>query len=146
MLRAIAAVIVGYVAIVIVVSLSFVGAWTALGVETVFQPGSYHPSGAWIAVSIVLGLVGAVIGGFICALIATSAKPVQALAGLVLIVGLVMAVLVLVGGDARPTERPADVDMQTATQNAIQPAWVAFLNPLVGAVGVLLGGRLKRRN
>jgi hypothetical protein len=30
-------------------------------------------------------------------------------------------------------------------QNARQPAWVAFLNPFVGAAGVLWGGSRKRR-
>jgi hypothetical protein len=30
-----------------------------------------------------------------------------------------------------------------AMQEAIQPVWMALLNPVIGAVGVLLGGRKK---
>jgi len=31
-----------------------------------------------------------------------------------------------------------------AMQNATQPAWVPFTFPILGAVGVLIGGKLRR--
>jgi hypothetical protein len=33
--------------------------------------------------------------------------------------------------------------MFDAMSNAIQPVWVALLNPLLGAVGVLIGARMR---
>ncbi len=41
-------------------------------------------------------------------------------------------------------EPTADVSNLEAMQNAVQPLWVAILNPVLGVVGVLLGAGLRR--
>jgi uncharacterized membrane protein YfcA len=98
-------------------------------------------SAPWLIVSFVLSFVAAVLGGYVCALIAKSLKPPKVLTAVVLALGLVLAIPALMesGGDSQP--RPETVDTVEAMQNAKQPPWVVLLTPFVGAVGVLLGAR-----
>jgi hypothetical protein len=146
MLRATLSVIAGYVAMFVVVMATFSVVFLALGPERALAPGSYEPSGLWLVTSFALGLLAAVIGGWVCALIARAPKPPMALAVLVVVLGLLGAVVQMMSPDVdRPTVREGEVGMVEAMQNARQPAWVAFLNPFVGAAGVLLGARLARR-
>jgi hypothetical protein len=64
----------------------------------------------------------------------------------VIVLGALMAVPVVMSTDpARGGARPADATMTDAMNHARQPTWVALLNPLVGAAGVLLGAGLRRR-
>jgi len=44
-------------------------------------------------------------------------------------------------GKEPPGPRTTDVGMFDAMSKAVMPFWVAALNPLIGLVGVLLGGR-----
>ncbi len=143
MVRSILAVVTGYVAAVVLVLVSFVGAYQLLGTDGVLRPGSYEPSGTWLLISIVFGLVAAVVAGLVCAAIAKSQGPVLALAGVMLVLGLILAVPVLTS-DPGPATRDESVSDLEALQNARQPGWAALLNPVLGAAGVLLGGRLKR--
>jgi hypothetical protein len=137
-------VVVGYVAMAVVIMISFTLAWLALGADGSFAPGTYEVSGAWIAMSIVVGLLAAILGGFVCTAIAMSATPPKVLAAVVLVLGFALAIPGL-GGGRVPAERPADVSMTEANRNAEQPVWLALLNPLIGAAGVLVGARLKSR-
>lgn len=68
----------------------------------------------------------------------------MALAGLVIVLGLLTAIPVLMANDPRPNVRDASVGNMEAMMNARQPAWIALLNPLIGAVGVMLGSRMKK--
>jgi hypothetical protein len=142
--RAIASVVVGYVAMFAAMFLAFSGLYLLLGQELSFQPGSYQPSMLWTVVSFALGMAAAVLGGFVCAWIARTATPPKVLAGVVLVIGLLSAVPVLMAS-ATPTEtRTGEVGNLDAMMKAKQPAWVAVANPFVGLVGVLLGARLRR--
>jgi hypothetical protein len=142
--RAIASVVVGYVAMFAAMFLAFSGLYLLLGQELSFQPGSYQPSMLWTVVSFALGMAAAVLGGFVCVWIARTATPPKVLAGVVLVIGLLSAVPVLMAS-ATPTEtRTGEVGNLDAMMKAKQPAWVAVANPFVGLVGVLLGARLRR--
>lgn len=146
MLRSILSVIAGYLVMAIVVMITFSLTYLAMGAEGAFKPGSYDPSLLWIVISFVLGLIAAVLGGLVCAVIARSPRPPLVLAAVVLVLGLLLAVPVLIedrGGE--PPVRSGDLDNFEAMNSARQPLWVALLNPLVGAAGTLLGARLKRR-
>ncbi len=62
-----------------------------------------------------------------------------------LILGLVMAFPTLNSpDDAQPPAREGDVGSMEVMRHAKQPMWLTFVNPFVGAFGVLLGARLKR--
>jgi hypothetical protein len=92
-----------------------------------------------------LGVAASVAAGYLCALIARSGRAVQALAGVVLVLGLLFAIPVLRASDAAPTARAGDVPNMEAMQQARQPRWVALVNPFIGAVGVLVGAGVQRK-
>ncbi len=141
--RAILGAVAGYVAMALLVMTCFTAAWVVLGAEGSFEPASWEPNGTWLAMSFLAALVAAMVGGLTA--VAIGRQPaVLALASLTLVLGLVTAVLQM----AKPpvtTPRPAQVSNQEAATNAEQPTWVAWLNPLVGVAGVLIGGSLRRR-
>jgi hypothetical protein len=141
--RAILSVVVGYVAMFAAIFLTFSGLYLALGQELSFRPGTYEPSVLWTAVSFGLGVLSAVLGGYISARIARTATPPKVLAGVVLVIGLLSAIPVLTASTDSEA-RTGEVSNLDAMMKAKQPAWVALANPLVGAAGVLIGARLRR--
>ena len=114
-----------------------------LGANGAFQPGSWYPSGGWIALTIALGFGAAIAGGYLCAAIARDSRGPLGLVGLVIVLGVLSAIPALTGSDPVAGPRPETVPMFEAMANAVQPAWVALLNPVVGAVGVLVGARVR---
>jgi len=141
MLRAILAVIVGYLAMAVTVFATFTGAYLILGSAGSFKPGSYEVSGTWLVLSLVLSLAAALVGGLVCRAIARSPRPVVALAGVVLVLGALSAVPILLRAGEPPEPRTGDVSNIEAMNRARQPVWVALTLPLVGAAGVLVAGR-----
>ena len=144
MARAILSVVVGYVVMFAAIFVLFSGLYLALGQERSFEPGSYDPSALWNAVSFTLGILAAVLGGYVCASISRTTTPPKALAGVVLVIGLISAVPVLMAATTPAEQRTGDVGNLDAMMKAKQPAWVAVANPFVGFVGVLLGSRLRQ--
>jgi hypothetical protein len=142
--RAILSVVVGYVAMFAAIFLLFSGLYLALGQELSFRPGTYEPSVLWTAVSFGLGVLSAVLGGYVCARIARTATPPKVLAGVVLVIGLLSAVPALMAAASPAEVRTGEVSNLDAMMKAKQPVWVALVNPFVGAVGVLIGARLRR--
>ncbi len=140
------AVIVGYMVMFAVVFVTFSIAFLMMGTNGAFVEGSYDVTVLWLLVSFVLGLIAAVAGGSVCAAVAKGSRTPLALAGLVLVLGLLMAVPVLTASDdGQPKTREADVSTFDAMQQAKQPVWVALANPFVGFIGVVIGARLKTR-
>jgi hypothetical protein len=145
MLRAIGSVILGYLVMAVTVFVTFSIAYLLLGTEGAFKPGSYDVSLLWMVLSIALSFAAAVLGGFVCAAVAKTSTPPKVLAAIVLILGLALAVPALTQGDVSPP-RSESLGNIEAMQNAQQPIWMALLNPLIGAAGVLVGARRRRRN
>jgi hypothetical protein len=141
MLRNILAAIVGYIAIVAVLFALSSLAWLMLGPSGAFHPGTWEVSGGWVLFSIAIGFVGAYIGGRVCAGVAHDAKGAAILIGMMIVLGVVSA---LIPVEAAAGPRPDDVSMMEATMSASQPAWLPWLNPLIGVVGVWLGSRKLR--
>lgn len=142
--RIIGSVIAGYLAMFVLVFALFSLAYTVLGASGAFHPGSWDVAGSWVALTIVIGLAAAVVGGYICAAIARDRRGPLWLVALVIVLGLLFAIPVLTGGaPAAAGPRPDAVPMFEAMSKAVQPTWVALLNPLLGAVGVLIGARLR---
>ena len=92
MLRAIVSVIVGYVALSLWVFVTLGVAWFALGSEFALSEGTHEATTGWTVLMIGMGAIGAVIGGLITASSGRAVAPVKVLAGLVLVVGLALAV------------------------------------------------------
>ncbi|MCY3933237.1 MAG: hypothetical protein OXH70_16140 [Acidobacteria bacterium] len=139
--RNILAAIVGYIAMAAVLFILFSLLWLTVGPSRAFEPGSWEVPVGWAVVQLVLGLVGAYIGGQVCARVAHDAKGGTILIGLVIVMGVVNA---LIPPEMAAGPRPDDVSMMEAIAGARQPAWFLWLNPVVGAVGVWFGmGRLR---
>lgn len=144
--RVISSVITGYVIMVVGVFALFSLAWILLGAESSFVPASWDVSGAWLAMSVAVGYLAAVAGGYVCAAIARDSRGPKALIVVVLVLGILFALPVLVGvGPEATEERPPTVTMFEAMSNARQPVWIALLNPALGMLGVHVGARLRSR-
>ena len=143
MARSIAGVVVGYIVIFLVVFLTFSAAYLMMGQDLAFREGSYVPSMLWSAVSIVLGLVAAVAGGWVCMAIARKKGAVSALVVVVLILGVVTAIPSFTAAGTDQV-RSGTVSNMEAMMQARTPAWMALLNIVIGVVGVMAGSRLKK--
>ncbi|HSK19734.1 MAG TPA: hypothetical protein VK912_11350 [Longimicrobiales bacterium] len=138
--RLIAGVLLGYLvmgfAVFTALSLAFMG----LGSDRAFRPGVYDVSALWVVVSFVVGFGAALLGGWVARRIARTPSGPLVLAVVVAALGVAMAVLTLLGEAADPGLRTGAVGTFEAMSYAQTPIWIMFVNPLVGAVGVLLGG------
>lgn len=145
--RKILAVIVGYVLMCVIIFAGFYFLYMALGTEGAFKPGLYEASTNWIVATSVLGLVGAVIGGCVCASIAKSRGPAKAMVVVAIVIGLIMVAMPLLmdTGDA-PTIRTGEVAFMDAGRVAKEPIWVSLLNFVIVAAGILIGARFGAKN
>ena len=138
MLRNILAAVAGYIAMAAALFTLFALLWLTVGPSRAFEPGSWEVPVGWALVQLVLGLVGAYIGGQVCARVAHDGRGATILIGLVIVLGVVNA---LMAPETATGPRPDDVSMMEATAGALQPAWFNWLNPVIGAIGVWLGSR-----
>ncbi|MFQ5700758.1 MAG: hypothetical protein ACE5HU_02825 [Acidobacteriota bacterium] len=144
-LRLTAGVVGGYLVLAIVVFASLSAAYAVMGADRAFQPSTYDVSTLWMVTMFALNILAAVAGGWAGAAIGGNRGATLALAIVVMLVGILVAAPVLLAEQEEiPKSRVGDVGMFEAMRDARQPAWVALLNPWIGAAGVLLGGRLWR--
>ncbi len=147
MARKIIGVIVGYIAMTATIFITFTLLYFILGAEGSFQPGNYQVSTTWLILSTILGLIAAVIGGLVCVIIAKDRKIAIWLAGLVLVLGIIFSITGLNAPEAETNKvREGNVENMEAMQNAKQPPLALILNPIIGALGVIAGSRLKKSN
>ena len=144
MVRAILGVIVGYIVMAILVMVLFVGMWFALGVDGMLESGTFQ--GKW-TINIgapLISIIGALVGGAICMKVGRSRKAVLVFACLVLAAGLVAAA---VGWNKpEPGPRKPGLSVFEALQQGREPNWYLLVNPIIGAAGILIGGRLARQD
>ncbi len=123
--------------------------WFLMGPDRAFLSGSWEVTWGWLLGSIAIGLLAGVAGGFVCSRIADR-WGVGLLVALVVVLGVLVAMgsMEMTGiegvAEADPGPRPDDVGILQAMQSARQPPWLTWLNPLLGAVGVIVGSRRKR--
>lgn len=142
MLRSILGGIAGYIAMFVFIFATFSITYLAMGTDRAFNPGSYQVSTLWIGVSSVLGLVGAIVGGYVASLVGKGFTAVKVVVGIVLVMGILTIAMVAI--TPAPTDvRTADVPNMEAMAKAQTPLWVAILNPIIGVVGSIVGGRLR---
>jgi len=143
MLRTVGSVILGYIVMAAFVFLSFSLVYVAMGPDRAYQPGTYEVSGLWVVVSFVLSFIAAVLGGWVCVLVARTQLGPQILAAAILVFGLVLAVMELGSAPADlPTVRDASVGVMEAMRDSQSPTWINFVTPFVAVVGILVGASL----
>ena len=146
MVRAVAAIILGYLGMAIWVMMSVGIAWKILGEDFAVNQETMQANGKWIALNMPLGFVGAILGGWLAASIAKAkaAAAVRGLAILVLVFGLMLAVSESMRDpDAAPPV--AANEEAEAMMQAQQPTWYTFLIPFIGFAGVMTGGNIRSR-
>jgi hypothetical protein len=136
--------VVGYVVMFVVMFLLFTLGWTALGPGGSFRPGSWETTTVWVVVSLAVDVLAALGGGYVAMLIAKRPLGPQVLAGLVLVLGLLMAIPMFTADPSAPGPRPDVVSMMDAMNKARPPLWLVIANPILGAVGALVGGTLRK--
>ena len=147
MARSIIGVIVGYILMFILNLVGFITLYAVLGPDQSFVPAKYLASNRWIAITFVILLITGVIAGLICAAIAGGGRAPLVLAIVVVVLGLLLAVPAMMKSQVNSKlVRTGDVPSMQAAQLAYWPVWCPFTFPFVSAVGVVIGGRLKRRS
>ena len=145
MLRKIAGVIAGYAFMFAFIVGTFSALYAVLGTERSYQPKSYEVSTLWIVLSTILGLIAAICAGWICRLISRSRGTVKVFAAIVLVLGIITAVYQMMS--PRPDiVREGNVSGAEAFSKSVTPTWVAGLNPILGAIGILIGGGLRKED
>ena len=147
MVRSIIAVIVSYISMFVLNFLGFVSLYAIVGPSQAFRPRLYLASNRWILMGVAVMLVSGIIAGLICAAIARGRKATLALAGLILVVGLLLAIPAIMKSRANTgMVRVGDVTSMEAMEKATWPVWAPLVFPFVSAVSAVIGGKLKRRN
>lgn len=147
MVRSIIAVIVSYISMFVLNFLGFVGLYAIVGPRHAFRPRLYLASNRWILMGVAVMFVSGIIAGLICAAIARGRKATLALAGLILVVGLLLAIPAVMKSRANAgMVRVGDVTSREAMEKASWPVWAPLVFPFVSAVGALVGGKLKKRS
>jgi Co/Zn/Cd efflux system component len=142
MLRSVLGIIVGYAALSLFFFAAFSCVYFTLGVERIFQSDSYEVSTLWLTLSAAIGLGGAILGGYVCAAISRSKRTCELFAAIVLII--LVAFCIPKIRDPNPHVRAGDVSFMDSMRLTQMPLWMHVLNPVLGAVGVLLGARMKK--
>jgi hypothetical protein len=145
MVRTIVGVIVGYVLMFILNFAGFVTLYTFLGPDKSFEPGLYLASTTWIACTALILLITGTIAGLVTALIAKGGRAPLALAVVVVVLGVVLAIPAMMKANINSKlVRTGDVPSMQAAQLAYWPVWCPFAFPFISAIGVMIGGKLKR--
>lgn len=144
MLRSIIGVVVGYAVLSVFFLAVFAGAYFVLGLERIFQPDSYEVSKLWLVLSAAISLGGSMLAGYICATISRSKRTCELFAAIILIILILFCIPKL--RDPSPHVRAGDVSFMDSMRLTQMPVWMHALNPVLGAVGVLLGARMKQRS
>ena len=130
----------------VLVFLTFTCVFLLMGTEWSFKPNSFDASNRWIVMSLIANLIIGIIGGLVCATIAKGGKAPTILALVVFVLGLLLAIPSLMAQRAHASlVRTGAVTQTEAMQKAREPIWVPFTFPIIGAVGVLIGGKLKKK-
>jgi Mn2+/Fe2+ NRAMP family transporter len=68
---------------------------------------------------------------------------VKVLAGIILVLGVITVAMVAMA-PAPADARTANVPNMEAMTKAQTPVWLAILNPIIGIVGAMIGGRMRK--
>jgi uncharacterized membrane protein YeaQ/YmgE (transglycosylase-associated protein family) len=142
MIRSILGAIAGYIVFALALFILFSALYLVLGADRSFLPGNYDPSMTWTVSAFILGFVAAAIGGFVAAKIGRSGG-VKIMAGLVVLIGAIVVVMLVKENKAQEV-RTGDVPNMEAMMKAREPLWVAVVNPILGVIGVFVGGSLRK--
>ncbi len=140
--RAIGGAVVGYIVMFAVIFVLMTVTWFVLGESGAFKPGVWEVSTTWVSVALVVAFLAAFVGGKAAQAIGRAPITGSIYAGLVFVLGVLMSIPILTGSMPQgPLPRPDELPMFQALSLARPPAWAGIVQPIVGAIGGLLGAR-----
>jgi len=147
--RSIAGAIVGYITMFFVVFACIGLTWMIVGPEGSFAAdGPPDPSMPWNISNVISGFLAAFVGGAVARKIGRSLRTIKILVGIVLVLGIVLALTAesayesrLAGAGAAADKPAAELSFFEAGKVAKNPTWYDWIIPLIGTAGVVLGGR-----
>jgi hypothetical protein len=149
-MRSVLAVIAGYLIIVVFVIVTLTMVWALLGPSFAFQPGTTHVTLQWVGLNLSLSALAAIAGGYVAMWVSPdeSMQSIKILAGLILGVGIIMAIPHIFTDPSVDQQLAEGVVVEgmsalSAASEAVRPIWYNFLLPVIGAVGVFVGGRIR---
>ena len=121
--RSILAILAGYLTMLVGVSGALAFAAVVLLGEIPTEPKPFDGPAYFLWVELLISLLAAIAGGYVCALVAKDAerKHIAVLIGLMLVLSVV----------------------SIAVEAGLKPRWSSIAVPLAGILGVWLGGRLR---
>lgn len=148
--RNILAVIAGLVIMSIIIAVVQIGGYFVLGPDRVYQSGTFDLSTLYLVIWALSGLVAALVGGAVCALV--SKHPKGAVRSMIVVM-LVFSVFQLIGVLMQPglSEEEQVRTPELTTEQIFErgqqamPVWIVISNPVIGVVGVMIGASLVRR-
>lgn len=144
MIRTILGVIVGFVVLFLVQFVILSAAYLLLGVDGTFQPGSFALSPLWLVVQAVFTLAAGIIAGKVCRVVSGRGWSTIPFVVLVLVLGLLASIPFLLRSEAVPA-RLGEVSTLEAMSSGRAPKWFQVAMPFVSALGIVLGGRSKKK-
>jgi hypothetical protein len=138
-MRSVLAVAVSFVTMSVVVLALSIAPWFVLGLDVVLEPGRFVTIRVYDVYALLVSVSGAVLGGWMCALIGRSRMAVAALAALCFAGGVTNAFAQR--RKPEPGARVSNVAVVEAVSRRKEPAWFTLVVPVVGFAGVLIGGR-----
>ncbi len=141
--KAIGAAIVGYIAMAVLVFVGLSLVWMSLGADGAFAEDAWDTSMAWSLWNVVVGVVAAIAGGYVCALISPGGLSMKILIGIVVVLGALSVVATLAMKPDVVDPRPETVTMFEAMGSAQAPLWTVLANPVIGVIGILVAFRLR---
>jgi hypothetical protein len=139
MVRSIIAVVASYIAMVILIMGAFAGMWFGMGPDRLLEPGLWTGNVFLCIAAPAITLIFGLFGGWMCAKIGRSTKPVMVLAGVVLVLGMLTAYFTLQKPEPTGPRAPG-MSMTEIMEKGREPTWLAIFNPIGGAAAVLIGG------
>ena len=144
MVRMILGIVLGYIAMSVALFVMFSGLYMVLGTAGSFKEGSYFVSSTWLFAGFVIFFIAAAIAGIVAALVGKDAKTAFWMGGVILILGILIAISQVVSAPSNTAREAAEVALMDAMNMAQQPVWALIVNPIVGFLGALTGGKLRK--
>lgn len=147
MLRALLGVFVGFF---VVIGASDGGnsvAWMVFGADILYKEGVWDVSLVWIILSIMIYIIAGLISGSVCEVVASKGtRAAILLSGVILVAGSLEAKnLKKTTDDQGQTARQVEATRFDSMKYARLPVLARFGNPLLAAIGILVGAEIIRR-
>ena len=137
-LRNFGAAVLGYVVMFVIVSILML----IVGLVAIFGDAM----GMLVAASIVVSLLAAVVGGLVCAKVAADNRGTWILMAAIVVIAVVSALwLTPMVEEMGAIAEGAEGAMADSMDDLQEPAWMTWLNPVLGIVGVYFGARLANK-